>query len=44
MMPDAERLRRWRLALGEAADDKMPLSETDRRIDAALAALAVRPS
>jgi Mg-chelatase subunit ChlD len=38
-MTEAERLRRWRLALGDAANDKMPLSEADRRLDAALAAV-----
>jgi hypothetical protein len=39
MTKEAERLRRWRLALGDAADDTMVLGETDRRLDAALAAV-----
>ena len=39
MTPDAEGLRRWRLALGDAADDQMQLTEADLRIDAALAAV-----
>jgi Mg-chelatase subunit ChlD len=41
---DEERLRRWRLALGEAADDAMALSERDRRVDAALAAVYEPPA
>jgi Mg-chelatase subunit ChlD len=41
---DQERLRRWRLALGEAADDAMALSERDRRVDAALAAVYEPPA
>jgi len=39
MTVDAERLRRWRLALGEAADTSMVLGEADRRLDAALSAV-----
>jgi len=39
MTADAERLRRWRLALGEAADRSMVLGEADRRLDAALGAV-----
>ncbi|MEM7203483.1 MAG: VWA domain-containing protein [Planctomycetota bacterium] len=35
----AERLRRWRLALGVDGDERIALSSEDRRIDAALAAL-----
>ena len=38
-MTGAERLRRWRLALGEAADPGMALAEADRRLDQALAAV-----
>ena len=34
-----ERMRRWRLVLGEAAGIKMPLDGGDTRIDAALGAL-----
>lgn len=36
-MSDAERLRRWRLALG--GDDQQSLNDRDRRLDAALAGL-----
>src|SRR6266851_9919476 len=39
-MTDAERLRRWRLVLGEAADSTLPgLPDEDQRLDQVLAAL-----
>ncbi len=39
MTATAERLRRWRLALGEGAEGSPALGEADQRLDAALAAL-----
>ena len=43
-MPEAERLRRWRLILGGADDGTgLQLQGDDTRIDAALAAVYDRP-
>lgn len=41
-MADAERARRWRLALGDPENERGDLSERDARIDAALNALYER--
>jgi hypothetical protein len=41
---EEEPLRRWRLALGEAADGTMELNDRDRRLDAALSAVYETPS